>query len=151
MCARNGFGVDGSKRILIGATNRPDKIAPAYLRHKRFSYLVHITPPDTATIEAIVSSKLKGVPQQERLVSEVLHMFTMNSLNGYYSAADICGIIEDACRMAIEKMVREKRGMEQLVLLDREMFERAFAHKPPSISTEALQSYDNFSAHVDEL
>ena len=31
----NGFGVDGSKRILIGATNRPDQIDPAYLRYKR--------------------------------------------------------------------------------------------------------------------
>lgn len=147
----NGFGVDGSKRILIGATNRPDKIDPAYLRHKRFSHLVHITPPDTATIEAIVSSKLKGVPQEEGLVAEVLHMFTVNSLNGYYSAADICGIVEDACRMAIEQMVRESRNLEQYVPLNREMFERAFAHKPPSISSEALQSYDSFAAHVDEL
>ena len=42
----NGFGVDGSKRIMIGATNRPDVIDPAYLRYKRFSHLIHVTPPD---------------------------------------------------------------------------------------------------------
>lgn len=41
----NGFGVDGSKRIMIAATNRPDVIDPAYLRYKRFSHLIHVTPP----------------------------------------------------------------------------------------------------------
>ena len=49
----NGFGVNGAKRIMIAATNRPDEIDPAYLRFKRFSHLVHVQPPDEAAIKAI--------------------------------------------------------------------------------------------------
>ena len=44
----NGFGVDGSKRIMIAATNRPDVIDPAYLRYKRFSHLIHVTSKRSA-------------------------------------------------------------------------------------------------------
>lgn len=42
----NGEGVDGSKRILIGATNRPSIIDAAYLRYKKFSHIIHVGPPD---------------------------------------------------------------------------------------------------------
>ena len=57
----NGFGVDGSKRIMIAATNRPDVIDPAYLRYKRFSHLIHVTPPDLEAKRAIIESKLSGI------------------------------------------------------------------------------------------
>ena len=60
----NGFGVNGAKRIMIGATNRPDQIDPAYLRYKRFSHLVHVTPPDFEAKLAIVESKLKGIEHE---------------------------------------------------------------------------------------
>ena len=57
----NGFGVNGARRIMIGATNRPDEIDPAYLRFKRFSHLVHVTPPDDKAIMAIIKGKLKKI------------------------------------------------------------------------------------------
>ena len=60
----NGYGVDGSKRILIGATNRPDKIDPAYLRYKRFSHIIHVTPPDAEAMLAIIAGKLKKIPSE---------------------------------------------------------------------------------------
>lgn len=144
----NGFGVDGSKRILIGATNRPDKIDPAYLRHKRFSHLVHITPPDAEALQEIVHSKLEGIPCE---VSEedLLYMFAVNSGADRYSAADVCGIIEEACRQAIEQLVAS--GSKQTIPLTREMFEKSFARKKPSITAEALKSYDDFGARVEEL
>jgi SpoVK/Ycf46/Vps4 family AAA+-type ATPase len=144
----NGFGVDGSRRILIGATNRPDKIDPAYLRHKRFSHLVHITPPDAEALQEIVHSKLSGIPCD---VSEedILYMFAVNSGADRYSAADVCGIIEEACRQAIEHLVANQST--QAIPLTREMFEKAFARKKPSITAEALKSYDDFGARVEEL
>ena len=144
----NGFGVDGSKRILIGATNRPDKIDPAYLRHKRFSHLVHITPPDADAMREIIRSKLNGIPCE---VSEedLLYMFTMNAAGGRYSGADICGIIEEACRLAIERLVETRST--QIIPLTREMFEKSFSKKTPSITLEALKSYENFGAKVDEI
>lgn len=144
----NGFGVDGSKRILIGATNRPDKIDPAYLRHKRFSHLVHITPPDEDAMREIISSKLEGIPC-EVSTEDLLYMFMMNSEGGRYSGADVCGVIEEACRLAIERLVEARST--KIIPITREMFEKALSKKAPSISAAALKSYENFGAKVEEL
>lgn len=149
----NGFGIDGSKRILIGATNRPDMIDPAYLRYKRFSYRVHVPPPDVVAKRAIIESKLDGialsgitiddiVQMTERTVAESTPVGTVQRKVGYYSAADICGIMEEACRTALER-IRDAGGT-QPIPLTRDMFEAAFKKLPPSISDAMLKEYENF-------
>lgn len=149
----NGFGIDGSKRILIGATNRPDMIDPAYLRYKRFSYRVHVPPPDVVAKRAIIESKLDGitlsgitiddiVQMTERTVTESTPVGTVQRKVGYYSAADICGIMEEACRTALER-IRDAGGT-QPIPLTRDMFEAAFKKLPPSISDAMLKEYENF-------
>lgn len=150
----NGFGVNGSKRIMIAATNRPDVIDPAYLRYKRFSHLIHVTPPDLDAKRAIIESKLDGIALDGITTEEILTMTEREKVirdpnvgvytekAGYYSAADICGIIEEACRLALEKMQRD--GLTLPIPLTREMFETAFKKIPPSISAELLAEYDHF-------
>ncbi len=148
----NGFGVDGSKRILIGATNRPDIIDPAYLRYKRFSHLVHITPPDFEAKRAIIEGKLSGIELDGITVDEIAMMtekFTettspdgLPEKSAYYSAADICGIIEEACRLALERI--QEAGGHEPIPITREMFETAFKKIPASISAETLRDYENF-------
>ncbi len=155
----NGFGVNGAKRIMIAATNRPDVIDPAYLRYKRFSHLIHVTPPDKEAKRAIIESKLKGIELSGVTCEDVLDMtereVVINDPNvgaytqkaGYYSAADICGIIEEACRTALEQM--QESGVQTPIPLTREMFEKAFKKIPPSISQELLDSYDDFRSAKD--
>lgn len=149
----NGFGVDGSKRILIGATNRPDQIDPAYLRYKRFSYLIHVTPPDETAKRAIIESKLDGIELDGVGVDDILAMSNGASFeetylgdvavqDSYYSAADLTGIIEEACRLAIDKLV--KNNTTNPIPVTREMFEQAFKKTPPSISAKLLDAYDKF-------
>ncbi len=148
----NGFGVDGSKRIMIGATNRPDVIDPAYLRYKRFSHIVHVTPPDFAAKKAIIEGKLKGISLDGISLEEVVNMtkeYTNEvGSNGevntvaYYSAADICGIIEETCRCALEEI--ESKGGTEPIPLRADMFEKSFKKIPPSISADLLESYENF-------
>ncbi len=150
----NGFGVNGSKRILIAATNRPDVIDAAYLRYKRFSHLVHVLPPDDEAKKAIIYSKLDGIELDGFTIDDVIQMTNQTKtisgplgnvevLEGYYSAADICGIIEEACRQALQKM--EELNTTTPIKLTREMFETAFLKIKPSISKELLDSYENFS------
>lgn len=155
----NGFGVDGSKRILVGATNRPDIIDSAYLRYKRFSHIVHVTPPDNDAIRAIIFSKLgdqielSGITKDEvvematREETIIKDGETIQCKNGYYSAADICGIIEEACRLALEEM--ERKQTTQYEPVTREMFERAFKNNPPSISNKTYEEYANFRKGKD--
>lgn len=150
----NGFGVNGSKRIMIAATNRPDVIDPAYLRYKRFSHLIHVTPPDMEAKKAIIESKLNGIALEGVTTEEVLAMTerekivndpivgTYTEKAGYYSAADICGIIEEACRMALEKMQQD--GLTSPIPITKDMFEAAFKKIPPSISSELLAEYEHF-------
>lgn len=186
----NGFGVDGSKRVLIGATNRPDLIDIAFLRYKRFTHQIHIQPPDRTAIEALIVSALAKIKvngegpkkmtevidgkkrvwleNQDNIladitVAEIVKMATSGaSVNdefgpttaqeGYYSAADVRGIIEEVCRMAIEEIqADEERQREtnpdyqaKAIKLRRDMFATAFAKIPPSISEDLLDKYRNF-------
>lgn len=149
----NGFGVDGSKRIMIAATNRPDVIDPAYLRYKRFSHLIHVTPPDPEAKRAIIASKLEGIALDGISAEDVLDMTERATVketslgrvsvrDAYYSAADICGIIEEACRLALEQLQEAKSRTP--IPLTREMFEKAFEKIPPSISAQLLKQYEDF-------
>lgn len=153
----NGFGVDGSKRIMVGATNRPEMIDPAYLRYKRFSYLIHVTPPDFDARKAIIESKLKGIALSGITLDEIVAMTngTASQLtnmgyvpteDAYYSAADICGIIEEACRLTLEKV--QESGKRQTLPLTREVFEKAFKQIPPGISATLLQKYEDFRKSI---
>lgn len=149
----NGFGVDGSKRIMIAATNRPDVIDPAYLRYKRFSHLIHVTPPDPEAKRAIIASKLEGIALDGISAEDVLDMTERATVketslgrvsvrDAYYSAADICGIIEEACRLALEQLQEAKSRTP--IPLTRQMFEKAFEKIPPSISAQLLKQYEDF-------
>lgn len=137
----NGFGIDGSKRIMIAATNRPDEIDPAYLRFKRFSHLIYVPLPDKAAIAAIVQSRLKGIELSNITIDEIVNAFTANS-NLLYSAADICGIIEKTCMYAIESLQQSR--INKPIPLTREMFAMAFAANPPRLKKKDLEIYENF-------
>lgn len=163
----NGFGVDGAKRVMVAATNRPDAIDPAYLRYKRFSHLVHVTPPDDEAIEAIITAKLPTikvggveVPHLEEgfTIADIVAMTNKTEIVdtplgkterkiGYYSGADISGIVEEACRIALETL--EKNNSHTVIPLTRAMFEEAFKKTPPSISFELLEQYNKFRESIN--
>jgi SpoVK/Ycf46/Vps4 family AAA+-type ATPase len=67
---------------------------------------------------------------------------------GYYSAADICGIIEEACRLALEEI--QASGKTEPIPLTKEMFVKAFKKTPPSISQELLDEYNNFRSNIND-
>ena len=70
----NGFGVDGSKRIIIAATTRPDLNGPACLLYKRFPHLVHVPPLDVEAMRAIIAVKLEGIELIDVGVEDILQM-----------------------------------------------------------------------------
>ena len=163
----NGFGVDGTKRIMVAATNRPDVIDPAYLRYKRFSHLIHVTPPDDEAIEAIIKGKLPTIEKDGQKVYHLEDGFTVQDIvemtntkvvveteigrkeikRGYYSGADISGIVEEACRLALEQL--QAANSSVAIPLTREMFKKAFAKIPPSISSELLDKYNKFRESIN--
>lgn len=157
----NGFGDDsekkGTSRIMIAATNRPDMIDKAYLRYKRFSHLVHITPPDEVAKRAIIEGKLEGIELQDITIDEIVEMSEKETVKpdpagiameriAYYSAANLCGIVEEACRIAIETI--QKANSSRPIPLTRAMFEQAFQTIRPGISAAELKLYEDFNRKV---
>ncbi len=159
----NGFNTDGSKRILIAATNLPWNVDSAYLRYKRFSHHVHITPPDEAARRAIIEGKIEGVPVDGVGVDDILFMLDQQCRaipptggskgreEAYYSSADICGIVEEACRLAVEQLINnaalsnmKEIPKDEYPNVTREMFEKAIRNKTPSITASVLKKYDEF-------
>jgi len=67
---------------------------------------------------------------------------TVSVKTAYYSAADICGIIEETCRLALEKI--QEANLKSPIPLTREMFEKSFKKLKPSISAELLKEYEEF-------
>ena len=149
----NGEGVDGSKRILIGATNRPSIIDAAYLRYKRFLHIIHVGPPDIEAKKAIITAKLKNIPLAADIsIDEIVNMselnsFSYNQVPSYYSGADISGIVEEACRYACE--IIEAKNETTPIPLTREMFQKAFNKIKPSISQDVLDEYENFKTRIE--
>ena len=78
----------------------------------------------------------------ERTRAKETELGVVSVKDAYYSAADICGIVEEACRIALER-IQAAKGHEPIPLT-REMFELAFEHIPASISAAALKQYEDF-------
>ena len=155
----NGFSDDsekkGTSRIMIAATNRPDLIDKAYLRYKRFSHQVYIKCPDEEAKRAIFESKLKGIALDGITIDEIVAMtknkdtvrmdpsgISMEEI-AFYSAANLCGIVEEACRIAIEQL--QNANSAQPIPLTKEMFEQAFKQIKPGVSADDLKLYENFN------
>ncbi|MDR3318803.1 MAG: ATP-binding protein [Clostridiales bacterium] len=137
----NGFGVSGAKRIMLAATNRPDAIDPAYLRFKRFSYQLYVELPDPEAKLEIIRKKIPPVGLADDITEEmILEMACVP--DGNYSAADICGIIENACMYAISEL--QDRQIANAIPLTREMITRSFKENPSRLTDEMLAMYKTF-------
>jgi ribosome biogenesis ATPase len=143
----NGFGVDGSKRIMIAATNRPDQIDPAYLRYKRFSHQLFIDLPNAEAAKAIIESKLPKKADGSFLLSNDITVdgiiYLLQQSGKYYSAADICGVIECACLEAINQLQQHKSNT--IIPLTQQMFMKAITNVTPSLSAEEYRRYKAFA------
>ena len=155
----NGFGKSKNQttRIMIAATNMPWLLDSAYLRFKRFTYQVHITPPDNEAMKAIIKNKLKDIPRIGNCVDDdwILSVIQENvkKYDNKWSAADLCGALEEVCRQAFEQL-RSKHKEDEFVdienidaITDR-MFDIVFTDektaKRGSISPKDLQLFNDF-------
>ena len=167
--AMDGFGVDRKNLIMMAATNCPEQLDQAYLRHKRFSHIVHVSPPDDKAIEALVRSKLrhpklldnndeidpkkKPIELKGITIDEIVEMIKnargQKDEDGiyeyYYTPADIHGIIEEACRMALFEMQKQEPGMPPKPVT-REMFEKALKSKNPTVDRDYYKFLEGFKA-----
>ena len=112
--------------IVIAATNRPEMIDPALLRSGRFERVMHIPPPDHASLKKIISIHAKDMP---------LGKFNLDSLADKmqnFTGADV----EAVCREAALIAMRAERKS-----VSKKHFEEAIARVRPTITPDMIEYY----------
>jgi transitional endoplasmic reticulum ATPase len=112
--------------IVIAATNRPEMIDPALLRSGRFERVMHIPPPDHASLRKILKIHAKDMP---------LGKFDLESLADNmqnFTGADV----EAVCREAALIAMRAERKS-----VAKKHFEEAIARVRPTITPDMLEYY----------
>jgi transitional endoplasmic reticulum ATPase len=91
-------GIDNSNEgvLIIGATNTPWNLDPAFRRPGRFDRIIFVPPPDETTRESIFKLKLKNKP------IEAIDYSQLAKKTENYSGADIDAIIDIAIELKLE-------------------------------------------------
>lgn len=86
--------------LVMGATNAPWDVDPAFRRPGRFSDILFVPPPDLRARVEILKLKLKGKPTREVDVAE------LGRVTELYSGADLEQIVESATEVALEQSMK---------------------------------------------
>lgn len=100
----DGFAQDNAGVLILGATNVPWAVDPAFRRPGRFDRLLFVPPPDVEARRAILEILLDDRPIEEGIDLEPLVRQTSG-----YSGADLRNILETAADEAIEESIESER------------------------------------------
>jgi len=92
----DGINNNNEGVLILGATNTPWNLDPAFRRPGRFDRIIFVPPPDEVTRESILRLKLKDKPTETIDYSQI----TKKTEN--YSGADIDAIIDIAIELKLE-------------------------------------------------
>ncbi len=120
----SSFGV-----LLIGTSNRPDKVDPAILRTGRIDKLFYVGPPDFAARISLFKLLLKDRPLDKKLSYEDFAKLTTG-----YIASDIQFVVNESSRKAL---------LSNSLITDRIILDIINITKP-SISMASLEIYNKF-------
>jgi transitional endoplasmic reticulum ATPase len=118
-----------NKLLVIGATNRPERIDPAALRPGRMDRVVYVPPPDQVSREELFRLYLRDRPVATTLDYEKL----ADEAKGY-SCADIENAVNHSARLAA-------RGEELITM--RHIFEALEKHQS-TIRDADLKAFEKF-------
>ncbi|MCX6756576.1 MAG: ATP-binding protein [Candidatus Nomurabacteria bacterium] len=122
----------GQNRILVvGATNRPHMIDTAILRSGRMDKRIYIAPPDFEARRDMFKICLSGRPYDKNIDFEKLSQMSEN-----YVGSDIELIVTDASRSAVS---------QDKSMVDEEMLVNTIKKFNPSITSEEIKYYEQFS------
>nr|ANV81028.1 hypothetical protein [uncultured Candidatus Thalassoarchaea sp.] len=96
--------------IVVAATNRPEMIDPALLRSGRFERVLHIPPPDKASIKEILKIHTESMPLGKFNLDDLLSRLEN------YTGADIEAICREAALISMRA--------------NKKQFQRNFSNKP---------------------
>lgn len=93
---------------LLAATNRPELIDPALLRHGRFDVRVEVGLPTASDRAAILAAALRARPH------DPVDTAAIAAATEGWSGADLCGLVDDAALLAIRRF-RDDPGTRAVI------------------------------------
>ncbi len=98
----DGFAQNNAGVLILGATNVPWAIDPAFRRPGRFDRVLFVPPPDAPAREEILMLLLKDRPQESSLELDFVVKHTST-----FSGADLANVVETASDAAIERSLSQ--------------------------------------------
>lgn len=154
-------GMNVKKNVfIIGATNRPDVLDPAITRPGRLDQLIYIPLPDKASRSAIIRANFRKSPLAEDVDVEQIAAATHG-----FSGADLAGICQRACKMAIRESIMreiqinklreagqldENEEIDPVPEITRVHVEEAMRHARRSVSDADVRRYDMFKSSLQQ-
>lgn len=135
----DGVEADNEGVLILAATNVPWAIDAAFRRPGRFDRVLFVPPPDREARASILQLSFDGRPQ-ENLNLEVV----ANATSGF-SGADLVGIVESACDLAIE----ESLDTGNVTPVRQSHLSEALKNKKPT-TLEWLSQARNYAKYANE-
>lgn len=140
----DGIGNEGARGgsdgvLVLGATNAPWDLDPAFRRPGRFSDVLFVPPPDLRARVEVLKLKLRGKPTLEIDVAEVARQTEL------YSGADLEHVVESATEEALTHSL--KTGTVR-PLATADLLNALKKVKPSTL--EWFQSARNFATYANE-
>jgi SpoVK/Ycf46/Vps4 family AAA+-type ATPase len=134
-------GIDSNtdKLLIIGATNMPWDVDPAFKRPGRFDRTVFVQPPDIVARTAIFKIKLKNRPIGE------IDYIKLAEQTELYSGADIENVVELATEKVINSILSS--GVERPIMLN-DLLEAISETKPSTL--EWLKTIKNYVKYANQ-
>jgi AAA+ superfamily predicted ATPase len=135
----DGFGKSNQRVLIIGATNVPWAVDPAFRRPGRFDNVIFVPPPDRAAREAILALQLAARPVQGINVTSLAAQTTG------FSGADLKHLIESGIDLVIEHAIQT--GGEPPLTMEHL---KAVLPRIKSTTTEWLSTARNYAMYSNE-
>ncbi|WP_439130971.1 AAA family ATPase [Polaribacter sp.] len=97
----DGLNNDNDGVLILGATNTPWHLDPAFRRPGRFDRIIFVSPPDLEARKAIFSIKLNGKP------TEIVDTSEIAKKSNQFSGADINAVIDVAIEQKLTESFKE--------------------------------------------
>ena len=136
----DGFSQNNDGVLVMGASNVPWAIDPAFRRPGRFDRVLFVPPPDKVARGAILDLLLRGRPLAETVKTAKLVERTSS-----FSGADLENLVETAVDLAIEESLE---GDEVAGLTNAMLFDALKEVKPTTL--EWLTSARNYARYANE-
>ncbi len=132
-------GIEPLKNVVvIGATNRIDKLDPAIMRAGRFDNVVFVPPPDEQSRKAILDVYVKKMPLDSD--KEELITYLAKKTEGYVGA-DLERLTKEAGMIALRNSISADK-------VSKDDFEKALEIIKPSLNENDVKKYEEMAKRL---